>query len=195
MYLDYAALDDQTLIGLILHRQSEALSVLYDRYSRLVYSLALQMLDDAMAAEEVTLDVFNRVWQRAESYRANRGSVSTWLSGIARNRAIDRIRRLKARPEGHSITLDAVAHRLHASTPGPERKAHLALQREQLYAALEGLPEEQRRVLLLAYFGGFTQREIADALELPLGTVKTRVRLGMEKLRAELVDHVDVPGE
>ncbi len=181
--MDYATLDDQTLIGLIVHRQPEALSVLYDRYSRLVYSLSLHMLGDDSAAEEVTLDVFKRVWQHAGSYRADRGSVSTWLSGIARNRTIDRIRRRRARPEGHSVALDAVAHRLHATTPEPERKAHLALQRERLHEALEGLPDEQREVLLLSYFGGLSQREIASALDLPLGTVKTRVRLGMEKLR------------
>jgi RNA polymerase sigma-70 factor (ECF subfamily) len=162
-----------------------ALEQIYDRYSRLVFSLAVQMLGDRGTAEEITLDVFTQLWQKAESYQPGRASVKTWLTSIARHRAIDEIRRLDVRPEGDSISWDALQVEP-ASSSHPEAQAERALDHDRVRRALGSLPEEQRRALILAYFGGQTQREIAASLDIPLGTVKTRIRLGMQKLRRRL---------
>jgi RNA polymerase sigma-70 factor (ECF subfamily) len=186
--VDYTTLDDETIIRLIAHARTEALSELYDRYSRLVFSLALNSVGDQATAEEVTQDVFVRVWQRARQYRADRGKVSTWLTGITRYRAIDQLRRRGARPEQHSVTWAEVSPTAVPAVNGPEEATQLAMQRERVRAALAQLPEEQKQVLALAYFQGYSQSQIAESLALPLGTVKTRVRLAMQKLREMLQD-------
>jgi len=184
--MDYSALDDQTLIGLIIHARAEALSELYDRYGRLVYSLALNSVGNPATAEEITQDVFLRVWQRARQYRADRAKVSTWLTSITRNRAIDQLRRRGSRPEQHSVGWAEVAPGAEPTANGPEGAVSLALERERIRAAVALLPTEQQQVLALAYFQGLSQSQIAEATDLPLGTVKTRVRLGMQKLREML---------
>jgi RNA polymerase sigma-70 factor (ECF subfamily) len=186
--VDYSTLDDETLIRLIANTRAEALSELYDRYSRLVFSLALNSVGDQAAAEEVTQDVFVRVWQRASQYRADRGKVSTWLTGITRYRAIDQLRRRGSRPEQHSVAWAEVSAAAMPAVNGPEEATQLAMQRERVRAALAQLPEEQTQVLALAYFQGYSQSQIAESLALPLGTVKTRVRLAMQKLREMLQD-------
>jgi RNA polymerase sigma-70 factor (ECF subfamily) len=186
--VDYTTLDDETIIRLIAHARNEALSELYDRYSRLVFSLALNSVGDQATAEEVTQDVFVRVWQRARQYRADRGKVSTWLTGITRYRAIDQLRRRGSRPEQHSVTWAEVSPTAVPAVNGPEEATQLAMQRERVRAALAQLPEEQKQVLALAYFQGYSQSQIAESLALPLGTVKTRVRLAMQKLREMLQD-------
>jgi RNA polymerase sigma-70 factor (ECF subfamily) len=186
--VDYSTLDDVALIRLIVHTQAEALSELYDRYSRLVFSLALNSVGDPATAEEVTQDVFVRVWQRAKQYRAEQGKVSTWLTSIARNRAIDQLRRRSSRPEQHSVAWAEVSPQAMPAINGPERATERTMERERVRAAVAQLPEEQKRVLALAYFQGYTQSQIAKSLDLPLGTVKTRIRLAMEKLRHTLQD-------
>ena len=186
--MDYTTLDDETIIRLIAHARTEALSELYDRYSRLVFSLALNSVGDQATAEEVTQDVFVRVWQRAGQYRADRGKVSTWLTGITRYRAIDQLRRRGSRPEQHSVAWAEVSPTAVPTVNGPEEATHLAMQRERVRAAMAQLPEEQKQVLALAYFQGYSQSQIAESLALPLGTVKTRVRLAMQKLREMLQD-------
>jgi RNA polymerase sigma-70 factor (ECF subfamily) len=180
---DYSALDDETLVRLIVQTRAEALSELYDRYSRLVFSLALNSVGDPAAAEEITQDVFLRVWQRARQYRADRAKVSTWLASITRHRAIDQLRRRGSRPEQHSVAWAELAPGAGPSVNGPEQVTALATERERVRAAIALLSEEQKQVLVLAYFQGLTQSQIAEALVLPLGTVKTRIRLGMQKLR------------
>lgn len=189
-HTDYAALDDETLIGLIAGARTESLAALYDRYGRLVFSVAVHVVGDGASAEEITQDVFVRVWQHAGQYRADRGKVSTWLTGIARNRAIDRLRRRGARPDRHAVAWSDLAPESAPAHDGPQEEVAVSLERERVRAAVTGLPEEQQRVLALAYFGGRTQREIADELGLPLGTVKTRVRLGMDRLRRALAGGV-----
>jgi RNA polymerase sigma-70 factor (ECF subfamily) len=184
--MDYSVLDDQTLLRLIVNARAEALSELYDRYSRLVFSLALNSVGDAATAEEITQDVFLRVWQRARQYRADRGKVSTWLTGITRNRAIDQLRRRGSRPEQHSVAWTDIPPGAEPTVDSPERAAQLAMDRERVQAAIAQLPHEQKQVLALAYFQGLTQKQMAEALGLPLGTVKTRIRLGMQKLREAL---------
>ncbi len=186
--MDYSTLDDETLIRLIVHAQAEALSELYDRYSRLVFSLALNSVGDSATAEEITQDVFVRVWQRARQYRADQGKVSTWLTSIARNRAIDQLRRRGSRPEQFSVAWMEVSPQAMPAVNGPERATEQAMERERIRAAVAQLPEEQKHVLALAYFQGYTQSQIAKSLDLPLGTVKTRIRLAMEKLRQALQD-------
>jgi RNA polymerase sigma-70 factor (ECF subfamily) len=186
--VNYSILDDEVLIALITHAQTEALSALYDRYSRLVYSLALYVLGDPASAEEVTQDVFFRVWEKAGTYRAEQAKVSTWLTSITRNRAIDMLRRRGARPEGHSLGWEELALQALPKTDGrlPEDRAAQAIQSERVRAAISSLPTEQQRALALAFFEGLSHNEIANRLGQPLGTVKTRIRMAMQKLRSLL---------
>jgi RNA polymerase sigma-70 factor (ECF subfamily) len=186
--VDYSTLDDATLIKLIAQSQADALGALYDRYNRLVFSLALNVVGDQATAEEVTLDVFTRVWEKAGTYRAARAQVNTWLSSITRYRAIDVLRRRGARPEQRSVSWAEVTVTLIPHVNGPEADAELEMQRRRVRAAVAELPEEQKQVLALAYFKGYTHREIAQVLDLPLGTVKTRIRLALQKLRRTLHD-------
>ncbi|HSR33392.1 MAG TPA: sigma-70 family RNA polymerase sigma factor [Anaerolineae bacterium] len=183
--MDYSALDDQTLIQLIIHARVEALSELYDRYGRMVFSLALNSVGDSATAEEITQDVFLRVWQRARQYHSDRAKVSTWLTSITRHRAIDELRRRGSRPE-QSVTWAEFSAVGEPTVDGPEGAAQLVMEQERVRAAVAQLPHEQQQVLALAYFQGLTQSRIAEALGLPLGTVKTRIRLGMQKLRETL---------
>jgi RNA polymerase sigma-70 factor (ECF subfamily) len=184
--LDCSTLDDETLVRLIVQARSEALSELYDRYSRLVFGLALNSVGNPATAEEITQDVFVRVWQRARQYRADRAKVSTWLTSITRHRAIDQLRRRGSRPEQYSVAWAEFAPGAEPSVNGPEQATALAMERERVRAAIAQLSKEQKQVLALAYFQGLTQSQIAEALALPLGTVKTRIRLGMQKLREML---------
>lgn len=186
--MDYSKLEDEALLRLIAHAETEALGALYDRYKRLVFSLAANSVGDPATAEEVTQDVFLRVWQRADQYRAERGKVSTWLTGITRHRAIDQLRRRGSRPEQHSTAWAEVPPGQEPVANGPEQATALAMQRARVRAAMAELPEEQKQVLALAYFQGLSQSHIAEVLALPLGTVKTRVRLAMQKLRERLQD-------
>ena len=182
--MDFASQDDEILLHLIARAHPDALSELYDRYGRLVFSVAYHATSDAHLAEEITQDTFLRVWQRAESYHPQNGKVATWLASIARHRAIDLYRRRQARGEGYAQALENVPEfELRDHAPGLEASLEVEQNRQQVRQALNQLPPEQRQVLGLAYFRGLTQEQIAQALALPLGTVKTRLRLGMQKLR------------
>jgi RNA polymerase sigma factor (sigma-70 family) len=163
--------DDVTLVRLITEGETAALGELYDRYNRLVFSIALAVVADEATASEITLDVFTRVWQRAASYRAEQAKVTTWLTAITRHHAIDVLRRQRARPEGHSSSWDGLPPQVAA--PDPEEDVELALQRQRIRAAVRQLPTEQQEVLALAYFKGYSHQQIAGLLKQPLGTVKT----------------------
>lgn len=176
-------LEDEALLRLIIHSQENALSELYDRYSRLVYSLAMHALGDASLAEEVTQEVFLRVWQKADTYRPGHGKVSTWIASIARYRAIDLIRRRKARLEGYLDPWAAVEEIDLPENMDVEREVESSLQRQRVRRAIAQLPENQRQALAYAYFQGYSHSEIAELLGEPLGTVKTRIRMAMQKLR------------
>lgn len=180
---DYARYNDEQLIHLITKAQEGALSQLYDRYNRLVFSLALAVVDDRATAEEITLDVFMRVWQKADSYRAEQAKVSTWLTHIARHHAIDVLRRRSVRLDQYAVNLEDAIPVSDAAEPDPHESVEISQQREHVQAALAQLPEEQKQALVLAYFNGYSQSEIAQTLHQPLGTVKTRLRLAMQKLR------------
>ncbi len=177
---DLERLSDEELLKRIAEGDEDALLVLYDRYGRLVYSLAYKVLQDHQLAEEVTQDVFTNVWRAAPSFDPKKSRFTTWLTSIARNRAIDILRRRRSR----GLTGGGEAELNTAVTRADERfSPEHHLQALAVREALQQLPPTQREVLELAYFGGLTQREIAEHLGIPLGTVKTRIRLGMLKLR------------
>jgi RNA polymerase sigma-70 factor (ECF subfamily) len=184
--VEYSTLNDETLVRLAASDHQDALGELYDRYSRLVFSLSLNIVGDHAAAEEITLDVFTRVWQKADTYRPEQAKVSTWLTSIARHRSIDVLRRQGSRPDQYSMGWAEVSSDEMPSTDGPEHATELALERQRVQAAIAELPPDQKQALALAYFMGYTHREIAEALDQPLGTVKTRIRLAMHKLRQVL---------
>ncbi|HZS08676.1 MAG TPA: sigma-70 family RNA polymerase sigma factor [Blastocatellia bacterium] len=158
-----------------------ALSEFYDETSRLVFALALRMLNDRGAAEEVTLDVYWQVWRQAQKFDPARGTPLAWLMTIARSRAIDRLR--SAAWTRHEKEPLEEARAVAADTHSPEDVAGLTETRQLIRRALDQLSPEQREVIEVAYFGGLSHQEIALKLGLPLGTVKTRIRSGMMKLR------------
>ena len=176
----YLLFADEDLISLVGHGDAEAFATLYDRHSRAAYSLAYRMMGERQAAEDLAQDAFLKVWRSATSYRADRGSVRTWLLSIVHNRGIDQLRSLASRRR----TQD----KIEASAPKSQPSEAFAeswrnSQREQVREALKTLPEEQLKILELAYFSGYTHVEIAELLGLPLGTVKDRMRLGLKKIR------------
>jgi len=182
-HLNYDTLDDVTLISLITRSDNEAMRVLYDRYSRLVFSLSLNIVGDQAVAEEITQDVFTSVWEKAMTYRAEQSRVSTWLSSITRYRSIDILRRKGSRPEQHSISWSDLHTDVIANPETTSEMAELSIMRKRVRAALAELPVEQRDALALAYLKGYSHSEIALELGEPLGTIKTRIRLAMQKLR------------
>ncbi len=177
--------DDELMAGLTEGRL-DALGALYDRYSALVFSVSLRVLYDWQLAEDVTQEVFLRLWQRPESYDPSRGRLLSWLMSVTRNRAIDERRRLSRRQRSEEDEEPTLELRDHDTSGDPALGASLAESRRVVRAAMALLPPAQREVVELAYFGGLTQTEIAERLHVPLGTVKTRVRLAMRKLRDTL---------
>ena len=190
--IDDAQYDDERLISLIAQSREDALSQLYDRYSYLVFSIALAIVDDRSTAEEITLDVFVRVWQKSGSYRADRAKVRTWLTHIARHHAIDVLRRQSTKLDSYTISWDGVSSSATLSAQDPQELTELSQRREHVRAAISRLPEDQKQALALAYYGGLTQLEIAEALKQPLGTIKTRLRLAMQKLCDLLQDEQEL---
>lgn len=186
--MDFATLEDQELLKQIVTGKEEALAVLYDRYGGLVFSVAMRIVRDRQSAEEITLDIFKRVWRSGHTYQPGRGKVRNWLGGMARNRAIDYLRRQETRPDVVNLAWLEKAEHVNPTHRNPEAAVRLSLEQERVRQALAELPEEQQEALALAYFGGFSQSEIADRLQAPLGTVKTRIRLAMQKLRYLLHD-------
>lgn len=175
------------LIAQIASGNQEALSEFYDQTNRMVFSLAVRMLNDRSAAEEITLDVFMQVWKQAASFDPERGKPLTWLLTIARNRTIDRMR-CSAWMHREQTPLEDVIPFI-ADYHSPAEGVELREMRAQVRGALAKLKPEQREVIEIAYFGGLTQQEIAEHLNLPLGTVKTRMRTAMLRLR-ELLAHM-----
>jgi RNA polymerase sigma-70 factor (ECF subfamily) len=183
MTANYTSLDDKTLMVLVARGHTDAMSELYQRHSRLIYGLALNVVNNQQAAEEITLDVFTRAWQKADTYRSEQALVRTWLCVICRNRAINWLRRQKAHPEYNSLSWADVSPGTFPTTSSPEKITDATFMQEQVRAAVKQLPLEQRQALALAFFRGYTHSQIAQLLDQPLGTVKTRIRLGMQKLR------------
>ena len=176
--------DWAALIKRVADGDQFALTTLYDATSRLVFGLILRVVTDRSSAEEVLLDVYTQVWRQASTYDRKRGAPLAWLMTIARTRGIDRLR--SGRHERlNKDSLDAIGE-VTASTPSPEADTVTAERRQLVRSALETLSAEQREVIELAYYSGLSHSEIALQLGQPLGTVKTRTRLGMMKLRDTL---------
>lgn len=168
------------LIGRMTNQSEETLMAMYEQYGALVYSVAYRVLNQAQDAEEVTQDVFMRVWENSHKYDAERGSFTAWLATIARNAAVDKLRKRRRRePEQGTLSMDASAH-LWETTLLDDKDNDL---RRMLNSAMSSLPREQQQTIQLAYFHGMSQREIAEYLNRPLGTVKSQIRLGMKRLR------------
>lgn len=179
MQPEQAQVNDVDLLKAIAGRDETALAAIYDRYRVILFGLLIRILNSREEAEDVLQEVFLQVWRRAADFDENRGRPFTWLVTLARSRGIDRLRSLAARErvaiagsrEPSEEVSDAVAD------------AFKSEQRQLVLTALDQLPDEQKRALVLAYFDGLTQSEIANKLGAPLGTVKTRMRAGLIKLR------------
>ena len=183
--------DDRQLLRRIVDQDKDALDLLYSRYVTPVYSMALHMLKQPPLAEEVTQDVFLNIWLKASSFNSERGQPRSWIMSVAHHRVVDVIRSRRRTatmtdPEGYE-TLE----RLPSGGASVENQVQQNLDRERIMKALATLPENQRQVIVLAYFEGYSQSEMAEFLTEPLGTIKTRVRLAMQKLRAVLQEDVD----
>lgn len=175
---------DAALLASILQQNEQALAVLYDRYGTRVFLLALRLLGDRQVAEEVTQDVFLRLWQRATTFHPQDASLLAWLLAITRNRSIDELRSRRASARRHED--GGLAYVQVQSRDDPQRRAEGRLFAADVRLVLTSLPPLQRRAVELAVFGGLTHREIAAAIEAPLGTVKGWLRQGLTRLRDAL---------
>jgi RNA polymerase sigma factor (sigma-70 family) len=180
----YRAQQDSHLVALVAEGDATALEALYDRYGKAAYSLALRILTDQSLAEDVVREVFLSLWREARRFEPARGTVATYLLSTTHHRAVDVVRReenLRRRHGPEEVLALAPDH-----PSGLDDEVEVAERRNQIRAALAALPEPQREALMLAYVGGYTQREIASLVGVPLGTVKTRMAAGMRRLKDEL---------
>jgi RNA polymerase sigma-70 factor (ECF subfamily) len=185
---DLHRLADEELMELVRRGRAQAFEVIYERHADAAFSLAYRMCGARGAAEDVTQEAFLALWRSGARYDRTRGSVRSWVLGIVHNRAIDSLRRRTVH-ERRRAGDEGIEERFEA----PERTDVEAARREDaasIRTILDDLPAEQSRVIELAYFGGFTHSEIAEMLETPIGTIKGRMRLGLEKMRA----HMEVQG-
>ncbi len=180
--------DDVALIRRMCDADETALGALYDRWVRSLYSLVFHLLQDADEAEDVVEETFWQAWKKSSAYEPAKGAVSTWLLTIGRRKALDRIR-AKRRYREDPVGGDRTFADMPAPGPDPSEESEGSELRTHVMTALQALPAEQREVLELGYFSGLSQTEIADATGQPLGTVKTRMRLAMQKLREPLSMH------
>jgi len=186
-------LADEDLMTLVERRDPDAFAILYDRHGGAAYSLAHRIVGDAQAAEDVTQEAYISVWRSGARFDSTRGSVRSWMLGIVRNRAIDALRRTASPARKLDFDDDSALE----AEPAEERTDAEAIRREtasRVRGALGELPTEQSEVIGLAYFGGFTHSEIAEMLGMPLGTVKGRMRLGLEKIRYVLAEGMGIEG-
>jgi RNA polymerase sigma-70 factor (ECF subfamily) len=180
-------LADEELMAVVDRKEPAAFEVLYDRHGGAAFSLAYRIVGDRTAAEDVTQEAFLSIWRSNARFDRARGSVRSWVLSVVRNRAIDALRRGGA----HAPQLDHDDDGVLEARPAEERTETEAIRREssrELRGALKELPEDQSQVISLAYFGGFSHSEIAEMLGMPLGTVKGRMRLGLEKIRGQLAE-------
>lgn len=182
---DASTRNDEDLLAALGRGDADALGLLYDRYRRLAMAVAYRILGDTAAAEDVLQDAFVQVWRNHGSFRPDRGSVRSWLLPIVRNAAIDRHRGREGRAR-QDRPIDEIEFLL-GEDDDPHQHAVAAFQADQLRAAMLGLPDEQREAILLAFFDGLTHQEIAERTGVPLGTVKGRMRLGLRKMRQQLL--------
>ncbi|MSV36283.1 MAG: sigma-70 family RNA polymerase sigma factor, partial [Bryobacterales bacterium] len=174
------------LIARCAKGDSDGLAALYDESSSLVYRVALRFVANPADAEEVTMDVYQQVWRTAERYAGERGTVSAWLVTLARSRALDKVRARASRARAEEPLPEF--RELHFAGAGPEDATLATQEQRRIRAALSTFPHEQREAVELAFYSGLTHAELADRLRQPLGTVKTRIRSAMMKLREQLGD-------
>jgi RNA polymerase sigma-70 factor (ECF subfamily) len=182
-------LADEELMPLIGAKDPAAFEVFYDRHGGVAYSLAYRIVGEKAAAEDVTQEAFISIWRSGARFDRARGSVRSWMLSIVRNRAIDALRSRAGKAPKLTFDDDALLEQ----RPAEEQTEEEAMRREtasELRGAIGGLPGEQSKVIELAYFGGFSQSEISRMLGVPLGTVKGRMRLGLEKIRGELAEEL-----
>ena len=190
---DLTRVADEDMMLLVERQRADAFEILYDRHAGAAYSLAHRMVGDSAAAEDVTQESFIAIWRSRDRFDPTRGSVRSWLLSIVRNRAIDAIRRASGPAPKLDLDDDVVLE----GQPAPELTDAEAVRREtakRVRIALHELPKPQLQVISLAYFGGFTHAEIAEILAMPLGTVKGRMRLGLEKVRISLAEQLGAEG-
>ena len=180
-------LADEELMPLIGAKDPEAFEVFYDRHGGVAYSLAYRIVGEKAAAEDVTQEAFISIWKSGARFDRGRGSVRSWMLSIVRNRAIDALRSRAGKAPKLSFDDDAILEARPAEEH-TEAEVMAAETADEVRGALSQLPGDQSKVIELAYFGGFSQSEIAGMLNVPLGTVKGRMRLGLEKVRAELAE-------
>ncbi len=186
---DLSRLADEDLMAFVDRKDPDAFEALYDRHGSAAYSLAYRIVGDRTAAEDATQEAFLSIWRSRARYDRARGSVRSWVLSVIRNRAIDALRRGGVNAPKLDHDDDAVL----AAREGSERTDIEAIRNEtasELRGAIETLPHEQSQVIELAYFGGFSHSEIAAMINQPLGTVKGRMRLGLEKIRAEIAEAI-----
>jgi len=192
----YKGLDDEALMQRLFVRDLDAFRTLYARYSTLVYSTCLRVVRDTQIAEDMVQEIFLRVWRKPESFAADRGRFTTWLTSVSRNRAVDEVRSRNRRFRHEAASPEEQEREFPDDDANdPALTAELSDQRRMILTAMADLPADQRDVINLAYFGGLTQQEISDRLSQPLGTVKTRIRLGMQKLRVALMPQLKLEGK
>ena len=184
--VEYQELEDHQLIHWIALAEKEALEALYGRYSSSVFSLAMYMLKQEALAEEVTQDIFLNIWLKASSYKSDRGAPRAWIMSVAHHKIVDVIRSRRRTLTVTDPSLYETLDLIPSSEVPVDEQVVRNLERERILKALSTLPQPQRQVIMLAYFGGYSQSEMAEMLQQPLGTVKTRVRLAMQKLRGVL---------
>jgi len=175
---DLAHLSDEALLALVSRADDLALAELYDRYGRLAYALALRILRDRALAEDAVQEAFLAVWRAADGFLAERSKASTWILTLVHRRAVDLVRREERR---RAAPLDGTGERPDPAA-APDEEASLRHRRRAVQEALRRLPDEQREALELAYYGGFTQSELAERLSVPLGTIKSRMFAGLRRL-------------
>ena len=186
---EYKEVPDRELLHHITQEEQGALEALYTRYATSVFSLAMFMLRQPPLAEEVTQDVFLNIWRKAATYKTDRGEPKAWIMSIAHHRIVDVIRsRRRTPPISEPGEFDAL-ERLPSAGVSIEEEVEGNFDRDRIIKALASLPEAQRQVIIFSYFEGYSQSEMAKKLRQPLGTVKTRVRLAMQKLRTNLEDY------
>jgi len=188
---DPRLLADEDLMQLVRHGDAGAFEVVYERHSTAAYSLAYRMTGRRGAAEDVVQEAFLSLWRSGARYDRTRGSVRTWVLGIVHHRAIDALRRSMVHDRRRASD-EGLEERFEAA----DRTDLQAVRRQEaaeIQSALQALPPDQCRVIELAYFGGFSHTEIAEMLDTPVGTIKGRIRLGLEKLRGELGDLMELP--
>jgi RNA polymerase sigma-70 factor (ECF subfamily) len=179
----HAHLSDEALVALVARGDEDALAELYDRVGRIAYGLALRVLRDERHAEDAVQEAFLQVWRSAATFRAERAKASTWILTLVHRRAVDLVRR-EERRQADPLTDDSAAGVAPEET---DEAAWLRFERERVQSALKQLPDVQREALELAYYGGFSQSELAERLGVPLGTIKSRMFAGLARLR-ELLD-------